>query len=101
MYGRDRGKIQPMTKSVEPWEEKLEPIFEQMSQADISLNKPALIDFIKSLLKEQRQEIIGEVKKQLEMTILLNEKAILEDIIVDWPSNLRAFIKYLEKLEKQ
>lgn len=48
-------------------------------------------DEIKKALRQERKEIA----RQLNMTILFNEKAIMEDKIVDWGQTLRKFIDTL------
>jgi len=60
---------------------------------DAVISKNNTITILMKELREERRKII----EQLKMTILFNEKATLDDKIVDWGWTLRAFIENLEK----
>jgi len=79
---------------VKGWEQGLIKIIVKYS-GDRLKQGMEVVPFVDELLSSQRTQLIEEVQKQLEMTVLFNEKQHFEDAVIDWPSVIRAFIKYL------
>ena len=91
-----------MKKQNKDWEKEFDDNFRDRFKGHISWVESKDLpndvkSFIHSLLSQKEKEVREEIAKQLEITILFREKATLDGNIIDWPSDLRAFIKYYLK----
>lgn len=81
-------------KAHEPFDLRYENKPNEMCDSD---DKKELVEFVELLISQTRKEAVREVLRQLNMTILFNEKREMDDGILDWGHELRVFIRYQRK----
>src|SRR5690606_16612081 len=76
-------------QNVDSWEKSSE-YREAVSDIAEGWGDEKLKSFIRQQLAAEREEIA----RQLEMSLLFDEKVHMDGYVVDWPSRIRSFIKY-------